>query len=115
MKSITILLSDEYDERIRKIINKRDAHGNTPLHYAVNNWPQNIVKDMLKLGADLSIANKSNQIPLKLVPADTLKIFLDEHCMFADGFDALDDDAYYYGTDDKKSETHVVEKLGSFR
>ena len=104
MKSITILLSDEYDERIRKIINKRDVHGNTPLHYAVNNWPQNIVKDMLKLGADLSIANKSDQIPLKLVPKDTLKMFLDEHCMFADGFDALDDDDYYYGTDGQKDD-----------
>ena len=34
MKSIKELLADEYDERIRKIINKRDKDGNTPLHIA---------------------------------------------------------------------------------
>ena len=79
MKSIQILLADEFDERIRKIINKRDMHGNTPLHYAVNNWPQNIIKDMMKLGADLSIENKGNQIPLKRLPKATISNFLDEH------------------------------------
>ena len=94
MKSIQILLADEFDERIRKIINKRDIHGNTPLHYAVNNWPQNIIKDMMKLGADLSIENKGNQIPLKRLPKATISNFLDEHCMVTDGFDALDDENY---------------------
>ena len=79
MKSIQILLADEFDERIRKIINKRDMHGNTPLHYSVNNWPQNIIKDMMKLGADLSIENKGNQIPLKRLPKATISNFLDEH------------------------------------
>lgn len=96
MKSIKVLLADEYDERIRKIINKRDKDGNAPLHYAVSNWPQKVVKDMLKLGADLSIENNSNQIPLTMLPKTTLSEFFDEHCMVSDGFDALDDDDYYY-------------------
>ena len=100
MKSIQELLSDEYDERIRKIINKRDKNGNTPLHYAVSNWPQKVVKDMLKLGADLSIANKAQRIPLEMLPKNTINEFLDDHCMSSDGFDALDDDEYYYGSND---------------
>ena len=48
MKSITILLSDEYDERIRKIINKRDVHGNTPLHYAATQRQFKICKFIIK-------------------------------------------------------------------
>ena len=107
MKSIKELLADEYDERIRKIINKRDKDGNTPLHYAVSNWPEKIVKDMLKLGADLSIENNSNQIPLLMLPKTTLSEFFDDHCMVSDGFDALDDDDYYYGSDvDIEEEEH---------
>ena len=101
MKSIKELLADEYDERIRKIINKRDKDGNTPLHYAVSNWPQKVVKDMLKLGADLSIANKAQRIPLEMLPKNTINEFLDDHCMASDGFDALDDDEYYYGSNEE--------------
>ena len=104
MKSIKELLSDEYDERIRKIINKRDRDGNTPLHYAVSNWPQKVVKDMLKLGADLSISNKAQRIPLEMLPKNTIKEFLDDLCMTSDGFDALDDDEYYYGSNDEEKE-----------
>ena len=100
MKSIQELLTDEYDERIRKIINKRDKNGNTPLHYAVSNWPQKVVKDMLKLGADLSIDNKAQRIPLEMLPKNTINEFLDDYCMSSDGFDALDDDEYYYGSND---------------
>ena len=36
--------TDGYVEQVRKVINIRDKnYGNTPLHYAVQNWPQEVI------------------------------------------------------------------------
>ena len=79
------------DVRIRNIINKQDGNGNTPLHYAVKIWPQNIVKDLLRFGADVSIQNKHDQIPLRKIPMETINEFLDEHCMETKGLIVLEE------------------------
>ena len=68
---------------LRNIINKKDGDDNTPLHYAVKYWPQNIVQKLLRLGADLSVKNKNQKIPLKKVPKEyfsepSLKGFFEE-------------------------------------
>ena len=88
---MNILLKDVSDDRIRNIINKQDEDGNTPLHYAVKIWPQNIVKDLLRFGADVSIKNKDDQIPLRKIPMETIVGFLDDHCMKTDGLVVLEE------------------------
>ena len=91
MSCMNILLKDVSDDRIRNIINKQDEDGNTPLHYAVKIWPQNIVKDLLRFGADVSIKNKDDQIPLRKIPMETIVGFLDDHCMKTDGLVVLEE------------------------
>ena len=91
MACIKVLLKDARDDRIRNIINKKDEDGNTPLHYAVKMWPQNIVMDMLRFGADVSIENKEHKIPLKKIPMETIVGFLDEHCMETKGLIVLEE------------------------
>ena len=49
-------------------INKQNNDGNTPLHLASKHWTKNIIKALLKFGADLSIRNNENKYPLKRVP-----------------------------------------------
>ena len=100
MKCIGLLLCDDYDERILNIINRQDRHGNTALHYAVNNWPQKIVKELLRFGASVSIQNNNHEIPLTRLPNSTISQFLNEQCMITDGFDALDDDDDSYDEHD---------------
>ena len=92
MECMNILLKDATDARIRAIVNKQDLEGNTPLHCAVENWPQNIVKGLLRFGADLSIENNVERIPLRKIPKETIVQFLDEYCMKTDGLDVLDDE-----------------------
>lgn len=111
MKSIKELLSNDYDERIKKILNRRNKSGNTPLHFAVSNWPQKIVKDMLKLGADLSIENKEKQTPLAMIPKSTIGELLDGHCMESDEFGASDEDECHYDLNDDEKGNAEDERL----
>jgi len=39
-------------EKIMKIMNQKDCHGNTPLHYSVMNNNQPLTDFFIKLGAD---------------------------------------------------------------
>ena len=82
---------------LRNIINKKDGDDKTPLHYAVKYWPQNIVRKLLKWGADLSIKNKNQKIPLKKVSKSTLLDLLNSHCMKTDGINSLEDDEHDIG------------------
>ena len=86
---------DNYIKAIQNIVNKQDKTGETPLHCAVNSWPQDVVKSLLSLGADVGITNNNQEIPLAQISVDSLTSFLDEHCMSATGFDADDADAEY--------------------
>ena len=87
-----LLLANEQDERIRKIVNKQDCFGNTPLHYANETWPQNVIKNLLKFGADVCIENDEKRIPLRRIPTETISEFLDEYCMKTDDLNVLDDE-----------------------
>ena len=60
-KCAKIILDENNSEPIqnglRHIINMQDLSGNTPLHLAAKDWPQRIVKSLLRFGADMSIQN----------------------------------------------------------
>ena len=66
---------------IRNIINKQDSKGRTPLHLAATDWPKSTIKSLLKFGADLSIRDKQNKIPLTKIPESVIVEVLDNHCI----------------------------------
>ena len=66
---------------IRNIINKQDSKGRTPLHLAATDWPKSTIKSLLKFGADLSIRDKQNKIPLTQIPESVILEVLDNHCI----------------------------------
>ena len=43
-------INSRYSKQIRSIINDKDVDGNTPLHCAVLNWSEDVVKKLLALG-----------------------------------------------------------------
>jgi ankyrin repeat protein len=51
---------------VRRIINKKDRDGNTPLHLAVASARTAMTEALLKNGADPNIANKNRQTPLHI-------------------------------------------------
>ena len=73
--------SKEFKCKLQYIINKQNNDGCTPLHFASQEWPQNIVKSLLSLGADLSIRDNKKNYALKNIPESTILEVLDFHCM----------------------------------
>ena len=73
--------TDTTDKQIRRIINMKDATSNTPLHYAVHNWPQNVIIRLLRYAANVAVKNKNGDIPLTHISKDTIETFLDEYAM----------------------------------
>ena len=74
--------NDHYKKQIRRIINIKDKyHGNTPLHYAVQNWPQGVVINLLSLGANMAVKNNNYERPLRRIQKETIEKFLNEKCM----------------------------------
>ena len=80
-----------YPRQIESIVNDKDMDGNTALHYAVSNWPEEFVEMLLALGASASIRNKDGDIPLSQIRHATLKNFMDKECIKVKGFDQRDD------------------------
>ena len=84
-KCAKILLDEnnsEYVQKcIRNIINKQANNGRTPLHLAATDWPKSIIKSLLKFGADLSIRDEQNKIPLTQIPESLILEVLDNHCI----------------------------------
>ena len=66
---------------IKKIVNKRDAQNNTPLHYATQKWPQSIVRTLLEIGANIGMKNQWNEMPIVKIDPSTMEDFLDEFCL----------------------------------
>ena len=96
-KCIEILLNTEYTRRgasvyhtpISTIINIKDKpHGNTPLHYAVHSWSDDVVRRILSFGGNLSVENKEGEKPLSRIKKKTLKSFLDKSCMLPSKIDS---------------------------
>ena len=52
---------------LRKIINKQDVRGRTPLYLAAKDWPKDVVQCLLRFGADISIPNYDDKYPLKRI------------------------------------------------
>ena len=59
----------------------QDLSGNTPLHLAAKDWPQRIVKSLLRFGADMSIKNEENKRPLKKISENVILDVLNSHFM----------------------------------
>ena len=82
-----VLLEEDFMHEM-DIVNWKDSLGNTPIHYATsNNWPQQIVKKLLYVGANITTTNQSNVMPLTRIPRETLKDFMDNDCITVDDFD----------------------------
>ena len=82
-----VLLEEDFMHEV-DIVNWKDSLGNTPLHYAAsNNWPQQIVKKLLYVGANMITTNQSNVMPLTRIPSETLQEFMDNDCITVDDFD----------------------------
>ena len=78
--------------QIRSIVNQQDHNGNTPLHYAVANWSDSVVKRLLSLGANAGIKNGRGEIPLKLISKPALDDFLNKQCIIVQDYDPSDDE-----------------------
>ena len=72
-------------KQIRRIINKVDSLGNTPLHIATNKWPQQTVRRLLEAGANIGIKNHWKEIPITKIRPELLENFLSEHCLTSEG------------------------------
>ena len=83
---------NSYPHQIRSIINDKDVDGNTPLHCAVLNWSEDVIKELLSLGANASIKNDLNEIPLTKISKSAFEEFLNKQCIIVEGFDAGDDE-----------------------
>ena len=62
----------EYLLRNRAMVNKRDASGNTPLHYATS---PNIRNKLLSHGADVSLINYSGKTAISAQPSTWINMF----------------------------------------
>lgn len=80
-----ILWNADLDVNIRKIVNKRDILENTALHYAAQSWPQEIVRRLLELGANIGMKNHWDETPIEKIHPHVLESFLDEECIKATG------------------------------
>lgn len=82
-KCAKILLDESNPECVQKcirsIINNQTNDGKTPLHLAATDWPESIIKSLLKFGADLSIPDARDNIPLKMIPESTILDVLNKH------------------------------------
>jgi ankyrin repeat protein len=74
------LLIQKRPGQVKKLINEHAQGKNTPLHLACNHKGQELIKILLKHGADGSLfyANKEGEIPANLMLTETLRYHLDE-------------------------------------
>ena len=74
--------TDTTGKQIKRIVNMKDKPGgNTPLHYAVHNWPQGVITLLLRVGANVAVPNSNGDMPLSYIPKDTIEEFLNNYCM----------------------------------
>ena len=80
------LLIQKRPFQIREMINKPSQGKNTPLHLACNHKGQELIKILLKNGAEESLfySNKEGEIPANWMLTETLRYRLDEK-LFSEG------------------------------
>ena len=78
----TVKRSGKKQTEIRKIINyaNEDDNRNTPLMLAARKWNQETMLELLKLGANVSMANGSRERPMHYLKSDVFEQFL-EYCV----------------------------------
>ena len=67
--------------RLSTIINKRDAIGNTALHYASEKWDQTVIRALLEMGANIGMKNQFDDVPINKISCETMEAFLDGFCV----------------------------------
>ena len=79
------LLFEDYNSlvelELKKIINKKDIEGNSALHYATQNWPQDTTRRLLEAGANIGLKNKWDVTPISKIRPETMEDFLDHYCL----------------------------------
>ena len=80
-----LITSPDLRPQIRKIVNKRDMLETTALHYATQKWPQEIVRGLLEIGANIGMKNHWNETPISKISPKTMEEFLDEFCIESKG------------------------------
>jgi len=84
-----LIKKEEWRKSLTAIVNKKDILQSTALHYATQMWPQEVVKEVLILGAHVGVRNKFEDIPISKIEPGTMEEFLNEHCLrgFGDAHD----------------------------
>ena len=80
-----ILSSDLAKSKLRGIINLKDRLGNTALHHATQYWPQNVVKSLLEMGANIGIKNDLEEVPINRILPEVMEDFLNNSCLVPEG------------------------------
>merc|ERR1719187_2057307 len=75
----------ELYDQVRSLVNRCDILDNSPLHYATEKWPTDMVRLLLQNGANIGIKNCWDEIPISRIPPDVMEQFLDEDCLVAEG------------------------------
>ncbi|XP_023324174.1 transient receptor potential cation channel protein painless [Eurytemora carolleeae] len=83
------ILFNKDDIKIRRsidlVLNRKDLTGVTPLHYATEKCSQNVVRALLRRGANIGIKNMWGEIPISRICPRLLEEFLDQDCIIGDG------------------------------
>ena len=72
-------------DQVRSLVNRCDILDNSPLHYATEKWPTDVVRLLLQNGANIGIKNCWDEIPISKIRPDTMESFLSEHCLTSTG------------------------------
>ena len=91
-KCLKILLSSSYpshvdfEKQIDRVMNYRESlDGNTALHYATMQADQELVKLLLRRGANMGVKNFRDKTPVQSILPSTLEEFLNDYCVKGDG------------------------------
>ena len=90
-KCVDLILDPALSTELKKIINHKDEENNAPLHYATELWPQNIIRKLMELGANVGVRNVWDETPISLILPETMESFLDEFCLQSKGESTQDD------------------------
>jgi ankyrin repeat protein len=64
---LSVLAQIALESNAREIVNIADDRGNTPLHFALQTCSLDIIATLIRLGADLFVANQKNITPIILI------------------------------------------------
>ena len=87
---LKLLLEPPLATHTQRIINFRDFHGETALHYATQQPDQELIKLLLHHGANMGVKNKDGKAAVSRIRPDTLEEFFNS-CLQPDGLITDDD------------------------